>query len=64
MKMYIRWNEGKVADSWKEERNPSLMKAEKERNIPAEMEATGKGLFIQMKTQFAHKCPFLKLFSK
>jgi hypothetical protein len=31
------------------------MKAEKERNTPVEMEANGKGLFIQIETQFMHK---------
>jgi hypothetical protein len=38
------------------------MKAVKERNISAEMEATGKELFIQMETQISHECPFLKFF--
>jgi hypothetical protein len=40
------------------------MKAYKERNKLAEMEATGKGSFLQTETQIMHKYPFLNLFSK
>jgi hypothetical protein len=40
------------------------MKAEKERNKPAEIEATGKGSCLQTETQIAHKYPLLKLFSR